>query len=128
MIQGIRFIDPQDLLDANKDYLERIERDGLQAVYDAKLDSLFVELGGPKEALSEHLVDNIMIRVEPDTLRIVGLEILDFFSDFLPHNRLFVEMVGELKLQEGKDSQVGLMEPRFRAIRGVLEALIPHSA
>ena len=127
MTQEIRFIDPQELIDANRNYLERIEREGLQATYDAKLDTLFVEFGGPKEALSEHLVDNIMLRVEPDTLQIVGVEILDFLSDFLPHNRLFEEMISELGLQEGIDSQVALMEPRFRPIRDVLEALIPHS-
>ena len=127
MTQEIRFIDPQELLDANMDYLERIELEGLQATYVAKLDTLFVEFGGPKEALSEHLVDNIMLRVEPDTLQIVGVEILDFLSDFLPHNRLFEEMASELELQEGMDSQIALMEPRFRPIRDVLQALIPHS-
>lgn len=127
MTQEICFIDPEELVDANRDYLERVEREGVQAIYDAKLDTLFVEFGGPKEALSEHLVDNIMLRVDPETLHIVGIEILDFFSDFLVHNRLVEEMVQNTGLQEGRDFEVELMEPRFRAIREVLEALIPHS-
>ena len=128
MTQEIRSIDPDKLLEANRDYLDRIEREGLQAVYDARLDTLFIEFGGPEEALSEHLMDNIMLRINPDSLQIVGLEILDFFSDFLPNNRLIMEISSELGLQEGVDSQVELMEPRFKPIRDILGALIPHAS
>ena len=55
MSQEIRFIDPDKLLEANRDYIDRIERQGLDAVYDSTLDSLFIEIGGPTESLSEHL-------------------------------------------------------------------------
>ena len=128
MTPNIRSIDPDKLMEANRDYLDRIERKGLQAVYDARLDTLFIEIGGPEEALSEHLVDNIMLRINPDTLQVVGLEILDFLSDFLPNNRLIGDMSRELGLQEGVDSQIELMEPRFKPIRDILGALIPHAA
>ena len=128
MTQEIRFIDPDKVLEANRDYIDRIERDGLRAVYHAKLDTLFIEIGGPKEALSEHFVDNIMLRVEPDSLQIVGLEILDFFSDFLPHNRLVQLMVEEQGFQGNSDFEVELMEPRYKPIREVLQALVPHGA
>ena len=47
-------------------------------------------------------VDNIMVRVEPDTLQIVGVEILEFFSDFLPNNRLFEESI---RLREKYDGR-----------------------
>ena len=126
MTQKIRSIDPDKLLEANRDYLNRIERVGLRAVYVARLDTLFVEVGGPEEALSEYLVDNIMLRINPDTLQIVGLEILDFFSDFLPNNRLFEEMASELGLQEGVDSQVELAHPSFKPMKIILGALIAH--
>ena len=128
MAQEIRHVDPDKLLEANKDYLDRIERDGVNLVYDATLDTLFIEFGGPKAALSEHIVDNIMLRIEPDTLQIVGCEILDFFSDFVPNNRLFRQMISDLELQEGKDSTVTLMEPQYKALRDMIEAAIPHLA
>ena len=128
MTQEIRFIDPDELVEANRDYIERIEREGLNAVYDATLDTLFIDIGEPKEALSEHLADNIMIRVAPDSLRVGGLEILHFFEDFLPNNRLVRELIIDLGLIEGQDSSLALMEPRYRHIRDVIEALIPHSA
>lgn len=128
MGQKIRHIDPDKLWQANGDYIERMERDGVSVVYDATLDTLFIEFGGPKEALSEHALDNIMLRIDPETLQIVGYEILEFFSDFLPHNRLVLRMVHELGLQEGADSKVILMEPRFQNIRDVLQTLFPHLA
>ena len=101
MTEEIRFLDPDEMMKANQDYISRMEREGLDAVYDATLDTLFIEIGGPKEALSEHLADNIMIRVDPDTLRIEGLEILDFFEDFLPNNRLAQSLVQDLELRQG---------------------------
>ncbi len=113
MTQEPRHIDPDRLWEANKDFVDRIERDGVYVIYDSMLDTLFVEFGGPKEALSEHGVDNIMVRIDPDTLQMVGFEILDFFSDFLPHNRLFEDVVQDLGLREGIDSRITLMETRF---------------
>ena len=126
MSQEIRFIDPDKLLEANRDYIDRIERQGLDAVYDSTLDSLFIEIGGPTESLSEHLADNIMVRVDPETLQIQGLEIVDFFDDFLPNNRLVQNMISDMGLREGEDYRVPLMEPRFKHIRDVIEALISH--
>jgi hypothetical protein len=125
MTEEIRFLDPDEMMKANQDYISRMEREGLDAVYDATLDTLFIEIGGPKEALSEHLADNIMIRVDPDTLRIEGLEILDFFEDFLPNNRLAQSLVQDLELRQGQDSRLALMEPRFKHIREVIAALVP---
>ena len=73
MSQEVLDIDPEKLLKANRDYINRIEREGMYLVYDATLDTLFVEFGGPKEALSEHALDNVMIRIDPKTFHIVGL-------------------------------------------------------
>jgi len=128
MPEEARHIDPDKLSAANKDLIDRIAHEGADLVYDAALDTLFIEFGGPKEALSEHVVDNIMLRIEPETLQIVGCEILDFFSDFVPNHRLVWEMISDLGLQEGKDSTVTLMEPRYKALRDMIEAAIPHLA
>ena len=126
MTQEIRFIDPDQLLEANRDYLERIERDGLRAVYDGTLDALFIEIGGAKEGLSEHLADNIMLRIDPESLQIIGLEILDFLADFLPNNRLLKEMVEDWGIREGEDAELSLMEPMYSHARELVQAMIPH--
>ena len=123
MDEEIRQIDPDMLLQANKNYAKRIERDGANLIYDATLDTVFVEFGGPKEALSEHVTDNVMLRIDPETLEIVGFEILDFFSDFLPNNRLFREAVTGLGLEEGVDSEIALVEPLLHVFEAILPAL-----
>ena len=116
MTVGPRRIDPDKFLEANRDYIDRIVRDGVEVVYDGTLDTLFIEIGGPKEALSEHAVDNIMLRVDPVTLELVGCEILDFLADFVPSHRLIGEMIREVGLKEGQDSQYTLMEPQAKAV------------
>ena len=105
-----------------------MERDGVTLVYDGALDSLLLEFGGPKVALSEHLLDNMMARIDPDTLEIVGLEITDFLADFLPNNRLFQEFFQDLDMAEGKDLRVTLMEARFKPIRDMIGAALHQMA
>ena len=126
MAQHVRNIDPDRLWEANTDYVDRIEAEGVFVVYDATLDTLFVEFGGPKEALSEHAIDNVMVRIDPDTLQIVGVEVLDFFTDFLPCNRLFREAIHDLGLNEGIDARVTLMKPRFKAHVDFLSSIFPQ--
>ena len=53
----------------------------------------------------------------------VGFEILDFFSDFLPHNRLFEDVVQDLGLREGIDCRITLMETKFREHVDFLEGM-----
>ena len=48
MDSSIRQIDPDRLWDANRDYIDRLERDGIDLLYDATLDTLFIEFGGPQ--------------------------------------------------------------------------------
>ena len=45
-----RKIDPDQFFEANRDYIDRLEREGLFLVYDSALDTLFIEFGGPKAA------------------------------------------------------------------------------
>ena len=124
MVDNARGIDSQLLWEANKDYLHRMKSQGVDIVYDAPLDTLIVEIGGPKEALSEHVVDNIMVRVEPDTLEIVGVEILEFFSDCLPSNRLIEESIHNMGFVKGVDSRQS-MTKSSNGYLDFLEAVFP---
>ena len=74
MVYDAPLWDSEQFKEANRDYISRIERDDMDAIYDAVLDTLFVEIDGPKEALTEHFIDNIMVRIDPETLQIVGFE------------------------------------------------------
>ena len=103
MTQTIRKIDSEKSTEANHDYINRVQRDGANLVYDATLDTLFIEIGGPGGALSEHMTDNVMMCIDPDSLQIVGIEILDFLEDFLPNNRLVAPLVREFPIRKGED-------------------------
>ena len=126
MAQDTFQFDTERFKEANKDYMGRIEREGLKAIYDATLDTLFVEIGEPKEALTEHVVDNVMVRINPDSLQIVGFEILDFLDDFLPENRLVREALRDWNLSRTSDSEQTLMESQYAPIKDVVESAIGH--
>ena len=123
-----RQIDQEKFLAANRDYITRIEEDGVKVVYDSTLDTLFVEFGGPKRAISQHLVDNILLRIDPITLQVVGCEILDFLADFVPGNRLVAELVASSGLKEGEDYTTTLMKPQAKALSEVIMSGVPAFA
>jgi hypothetical protein len=115
--------DSDQLNEANRDYLDRIKRVGLFAIYDSVLDTLFLEIGEPTEAINEHVADNIYVRVSPKTLQIVAIEIIDFLNDFLPANRLFREVMSYWNPQDCPDTRVALTDPEMASIREVAENL-----
>ena len=63
---------------ANEDIRARVARLGVVAEYDADEDYFGLVIGGPAEATTESLANTILFRVEPQTLKLVGIEIYDF--------------------------------------------------
>ena len=49
MAQDTFQFDTERFKEANKDYMVRIEREGLKAIYDDTLDTLFLEIGSQKK-------------------------------------------------------------------------------
>jgi len=112
MTDTVRQIDSTQVKGAYQDLITRIEHEGVNLVYDATLDSLFIEFGGPEAALSEHVADNIMIRINPETLRVVGFEVVDFLEDFMPHNRLLALAMEDFPIRKGEDFETTIAEPK----------------
>jgi hypothetical protein len=64
---------------ADRDEFERRLRDeGVTAYYDRDDDVLIVQIGKPVEATTESIANCLLLRVDPDTLKYVGFEILGF--------------------------------------------------
>lgn len=57
-------------------------KEPLNLFYDRKGDVLYISLGSPKEAISKEVNDDILVRVQPDTEKIVGFTILNFAERF----------------------------------------------
>lgn len=80
----------------NFDLAERLFREGLSLVYDDDGDTLIGSLGkGGNEALTEEVLDNIYLRIAPESHLVVGFMVLDFAGDFLANNRLFRDSLGD---------------------------------
>ena len=75
---------------------ERMLQAGLSVTYDEDGDTLLVTIGIGKsfEAITEELIDNIYIRILPDSLVIVGFVVLNFATDFLANNKLARKALG----------------------------------
>jgi hypothetical protein len=66
----------QEIMAANRDLAQRMAQLGIQSEYDDTEDILFVTIGPPAEAYTETVGNAIGLRVDPTTLKLVGLEIL----------------------------------------------------
>ncbi|MCH7811492.1 MAG: DUF2283 domain-containing protein [Chloroflexi bacterium] len=83
-----------ELLAANSDLEERLGSLNIVVTYDAEFDIFLLSLGEPQPAITEEISSGhgLQVRLDPETLKIVGFEILGFQSrylkahpDFLPH-------------------------------------------
>ena len=58
---------------------------GLSFAYDEHADVLYLSVGNPKPAVTEEVVDGVLLRRNPATGELVGVTILDFRTAFLKH-------------------------------------------
>ncbi|MBI2918906.1 MAG: DUF2283 domain-containing protein [Chloroflexi bacterium] len=109
----------------NIDLSERLFSEGVSIAYDEDGDTLFLTIGEGKEAVNEQVVDGMYLRIEPDSLRIVGCVIVGFVSDILANNKLarklFQEDFEELRRQgdsvRWEGSQAQRIKPLFELAR-----------
>lgn len=76
MQEGQAFV--KRVLDANHDLATRLRELSVSIAYDRDDDTFMLTLGEHQEALTESLGgSHLYIRIDPDTLKIVGIEIPD---------------------------------------------------
>ena len=68
----------RQVMAANNDLAERLDALGITVDYDDEDDALYLNIGPPTEALTTPVADEVYYRVEPDTLKIVGVECWSF--------------------------------------------------
>ncbi len=109
-------LDEQAIARANFDLNDRMVREGVTLCYDAEDDILSIVIGEPCEALTEQVVDTVFCRIEPDTLKIVGFEIVQFHADFLRNNKLFRLLIHEHwpELEGRHPQKIAVAEPMDR--------------
>ena len=85
---GVVSLSAEAIKKANFDLGDRLEVEEIKLEYNPEADVLVITIGDPVPAITEPVIDDIMYRVEPDTLKVVGVEIVAFFSDFVRHNKI----------------------------------------
>jgi uncharacterized protein YuzE len=90
-----RTIDAEQVNKGNTDLTDRMVSEGLKFSYNSEADVLSIIIGPPRIAITEPLIDDIMYRIEPETFKIVGIEIVCFFGDFVKKNKIVRKMMRE---------------------------------
>ncbi len=79
----------------NLDVPQRLVDEGVTFAYDEDGDTMFITIGKPVPALTEHIIYDLYYQIELESLRIVGVTVLRFASRFLKNNEFFREAFGE---------------------------------
>ena len=101
-------INPDQIIAANKDLFAAIEQRGIDLLYDEVLDTLFIEIGGPRKATNVHVDEDIMLRLDPGTMEVVGGEIV-LYSYFMQHRQDLANAIEELGVR--RDCDVSSRKP-----------------
>jgi hypothetical protein len=79
----------RELLQANKDFEERLHNSEIKVSYDDEHDMLFVSIGRPREAVMVEVDKRLHFRVDPETEQIIGMTITAFRKGFLREHQDF---------------------------------------
>ena len=73
----------------NTDLLERMQAEGVSVVYDHDDDTLIIRIGPPVAAATESIDNTVLVRVDPNSLKIVGCEVLNLRAGLPTRPELF---------------------------------------
>lgn len=112
---------------ANADLQERLESLGVTVSYDREDDVLMLLFGRPEEAMSESIDNTLLLRVHPETLKIVGVEVVGLRAHLADRPDLFdlfldaMEMSGD-RVVTGAPAPNG--RPSERIVRRVQDLVL----
>lgn len=88
----------QKIRDANQDLRERLITEGIAVYYDDEDDVLTLTVGEPREALTETVTNALALRVDPETLKYAGFEILSVREHMAQSDALFNVFIAAMEL------------------------------
>ncbi|MBM3942069.1 MAG: DUF2283 domain-containing protein [SAR202 cluster bacterium] len=125
-MEEVKPLDTEEIRRANVDLADRIEAERVTLDYNPEADVLTITIGEPQVAITEPLFDDIMYRVDPDTLKIVGIEIVAFFGDFVRRNKLVRKLLrGYLEQLRPGNTGVVIDDPHNKELLGSILAVVP---
>ena len=124
MNKQVTHINPARLTAANRDLFNRIDQRGVCLVYDDVLDTLFVEVGGPRKAVNVPVDEYVMLRVDPLTLEVTGSEIPQYLSEFAPRHRQFANFIARLGPHANGECSYPVPAAKTKSVGKLLQAWI----
>ncbi len=79
----------EDIFAANADLEQRLMSLSVNVGYDDEFDIFLLTIGEPQPAFTEPIRDGLQLRIDPETLKIVGIEVLGFKRRYLKANPEF---------------------------------------
>lgn len=123
-MEEARVISAEEVRKANFDLADRVDPEGVTLSYNSESDTLSAVIGQPREGLTEHLLDDIFYRIDPSTLKILGVEIVAFRRDFLRKNKVARKVFGGLMIELLEKGEIILVERRREVARELLPILV----
>lgn len=121
-----RTLDASEVRLANQDFAQRLGVEEVTLDYNPEADVLSITIGTPTPAITEPAFDNLLYRVDPDTLRIVGFEILALFGDYARNEPLTHKLLkGYLKeLRTQRTGAVLVKQEDKRRFCGLVDVVV----
>ena len=118
-MEAVKPLDADEISRVNFDLSDRIMAEGVTLDYNPEADLLTVTIGEPREAITEPLLDDVLYRVDPETMKIVGVEIIAFFGDFVRKNKVVRKLLkGYLEMMREGKRDISITEPKDRKLLG----------
>ncbi len=124
MSKQVTRINPDRLAAANRDIFSRIEQRGVYLVYDDVLDTLFVEVRGPRKAVNAPVDEYVMLRIDPVSLEVTGGEIPQYLSEFVPRHPQFANFIARLGVCTNGECSYSVSATKVKSVGRLLQAWI----
>jgi uncharacterized protein YuzE len=116
-MEQVRALDLEEIRKANHDLAERMTTEKVMLAYNPEADVLSITVGTPRPALTEPVGGDVMYRVDPDTLKILGFEIVAFFGHYMKEGGPAKKVMGKyLKQLQKDDHQVSVNQVAIKKV------------
>ncbi|MBI4197722.1 MAG: DUF2283 domain-containing protein [Chloroflexi bacterium] len=116
-MEQVRALDLEEIRKANHDLAERMTTEKVMLAYNPEADVLSITVGTLRPALTEPVGGDVMYRVDPDTLKVLGFEIMAFFGHYMKEGGRAKKVMGKyLEQLQRDDHQVSVRQVAVKKV------------
>ena len=111
------------LLAANRGLFQRIEQLGIDVIHDEVLDTLFIEVGGPRKAVNVPVDEWVWLRINRPTMEVVAAE-LPMYSDLVRERPQLAGFLARIGAHYGREGSCSLAPGKAKIAGQLLQSWI----